>query len=395
MSTPVYIVSCGAISAAGAGLATNWQALQRGRSCFVWRDACWQGTLPPAAEEELSCLRHTKLFNKADRVTLMAAAAVAQLENNLPPDRRTLAVVAASARGAAALLEREHVRFLQHGTTSATASPHTTAGLLAALISTFIDSTGLSTTLSSTCVSGLHALGAALFYLRGGGSKQALCVASEAPLTPFVIQMLRAARVLSTAPCTENFPVRPLHPQRDGLVLAEGAAALYLCCEPRADAVRIAGYGAARERGVSLTGVSTEGEGLALAITRALHDAHLCPSDIDLIIGHGAATQRGDSAEWSCLEKVFAPDIPPLRFHKWCIGHTLGSSTLLSVALAVHQMQTGTSFALPYLPATIPPALRADPPTLLRHVLVCGLGFGGNCAALVLHHNREEARSTG
>ncbi len=383
MTTSVYIVSCGAISAAGAGLAAHWQALRRGRACFSWHNQRWQGHLPPAAEEELNCLRHTKLFSKADRVALLAAAAARQLEDRLPRDRRAMAVVAASARGAATSLEQEHRRFLQHGTTSAAASPHTTAGLLATHLSTYIGSTGLSFTLSATCVSGLHALAATLFYLRGGGSKQALCVASEAPLTPFVTQMLRNARVLSRAPRTENFPVRPLHPQRDGLVLAEGAAALYLCCEPRADAVRIAGYGAARDQDVSLTGVSAAGAGLVLAITRALHEAQLCPSDIDLIIGHGASTQQGDRAEWSCLEKVFAPHMPPLRFHKWCIGHTLGSSTLLSVTLAVHQMRTGTSFTLPYLPTTAAPWC-ADPPSTLRHVLVCGLGFGGNCAAVVL-----------
>ncbi len=384
MPLPVYIAGCGVVSAAGTGLEANWQALVRGSPCLVWHDQHWQGVLPPAAEEELNCLRHTKLFSKADRVALLAAVATTQLQDVLPQDRGEMAVIAASARGAAALLEREHARFLQYGTTSAAASPHSTAGVLAALLSHYIDSTGLSFTLSATCASGMHALGNALFYLRGGGGKQVLCVASEAPLTPFVTQMLRNAKVLSAAPHSNNFPMRPLHPQRDGLVLAEGAAALYLCCEPRENAVQVAGYGAARDRGVSLTGVSAEGEGLALAITRALHDAQLQPSDIDLVIGHGASTQQGDNAEWSCLENVFAPHLPPLRFHKWCIGHTLGSSTLLSVALAIHQMQTGTSFALPYLPATAHPALRANPSAVLRHVLVCGLGFGGNCAALVL-----------
>ena len=385
MPLPVYIAGCGVVSAAGKGIEANWQALERGSPCFVWHDQHWQGVLPPAAEEELDHLRHTKLFSKADRVALLAAAATTQLQNALPQDRREMAVIAASARGAATLLEREHTHFLQHGTTSASASPHSTAGMLAALLSRYIDSTGLSFTLSATCASGMHALGNALFYLRGGGGKQVLCVASEAPLTPFVTQMLHNARVLSTAPRSESFPMRPLHHQRDGLVLAEGAAALYLCCEPRENAVRVAGYGAARNRGVSLTGVSTEGEGLALAITRALHDAQLQPSDIDFVIGHGASTRQGDRAEWSCLENVFAPRLPPpLRFHKWCIGHTLGSSTLLSVALAIHQMQTGKNFVLPYLPAAAHSVLHANPPAVLHHVLVCGLGFGGDCAALIL-----------
>ncbi len=384
MAMPVYIAGGGIVSAAGAGLAANWQALRRGRACFTWHEDRWQGLLPPEAEEEVSRMRHTKLFSKADRVTLLAAVATAQLLDILPPERSQLAVMAASARGATELLEQEHTRFLQYGTTSVTASPHTTAGMLAAHLSSFIASTGLSCTLSATCASGMHALGNALFYLRGGGSKQVLCVASEAPLTPFVMHMLRAARVLSDAPRTQNFPQRPLHQERDGLVLAEGAAALYLSCTAHPQAVRLAGYGAAHEQGVSLTGISDNGDGLALAITRALQDAQLRPSDIDLIIGHGAATRRGDAAELRGLEKVFAAHLPPLRFHKWCVGHTLGSSTLLSVVLACQQMQTGEHFALPYLPPAAHPALHATPPSPPQHVLVCGLGFGGNCAALVL-----------
>ena len=388
MTHPVYIAGCGLTSAAGTSLAANWQALQRGHPCFVWHQDKWQGILPPDAEEELSCLRHTKLFNKADRVALLAAAATAQLQPNLPSDRRELAVIAASARGATTLLEQEHKRFLQHNTTAVTASPHTTTGMLSSLISSFTNSTGMSFTLSATCASGMHALGQALYYLKSGGGKHALCIASEAPLTAFVFQMLHNARVLSPASRHTKFPQRPLHPQRDGLVLAEGAAAIHLCCEPHTNAVQVAGYGAARDQGVSLTGVSTQGDGLALAITRALHDAQLQPSDIDLIIGHGASTQQGDAAELACLTKIFTPHMPPLRFHKWCLGHTLGSSTLLSTALAYHQMQIDKHFALPYLPAdthpALHPALHATPPARLQHVLVCGLGFGGNCAVLLL-----------
>ena len=275
---------------------------------------------PPAAEEELSCLRHSKLLHKADRVALLAAAATAQLQDSLPPERSDLAVIAASARGATTLLEQEHERFVRHGTTAAAASPQTTAGMLAALISNFITSTGLSCTLSATCASGMHALGTALYYLRGGGSKHALCVASEAPLTPFVLRMLHNARVLSQAARTERFPVRPLHHARDGLVLAEGAAAVHLCCEPHTEAVRIAGYGAAREQGVSLTGVSTAGEGLVLAITRALHDAQLRPSDIDLVIGAWSidTARRPRRVVWSakCFRLAPAPPAFPQVVHR-------------------------------------------------------------------------------
>ena len=165
----------------------------------------------------------------------------------------------------------------------------------------------------------------------------------------------------------------------------KGAAALYLCHEPRPAAVRVAGYGAARDRGVSLTRRSRRGRRLG---TGHQPCAARCPAaPFRHRLGYRAwriDAARAMPLKLCCLEKVFASCMPPLRFHKWCIGHTLGSSTLLSVALAVHQMQVGASFALPYLSAAAHPALRAKPPAVLHHVLVCGLGFGGNCAALVL-----------
>ena len=382
MPTPVYVAKSSIISAAGTGLDANWQALQSGRSCFMWHEQHWQGVLPPSAEERLSCLRHTKLFHKADRVALLAAAAVADLE--LPQKLHDMPIIAASARGATTLLEREHARFLRRGSTAVTASPHSTAGMLASLLARYTHSTGASFTLSATCVSGMQALGTALALIRSGSNQQALCVASEAPLTPFTVQMLKQARVLSNAVQGTNFPMRPLHPERTGLVLAEGAAAVQLSCTPSATGIRLAGYGAALDYGVSLTGVATDGRSLSLAITRALQDADICTTEIDLIIGHGASTLQGDEAEWQCLTKIFAPCPPPVRFHKWCIGHTLGSSTMLSTVLACHQLQSGESFSLPYLSPEAPSPLRVNPSTPLRHVLVCGLGFGGNCAALVL-----------
>lgn len=383
MPAPVYIAGCGVISAAGAGLAANWQALQRGRTCLAWHDGRWRGGVSPAAEDTLHRWKGTKLFSKADRVALLAAAAVAQLEARLPQDRSDMAVIAGSARGATALLEREHASFLRHGKTTAAASPRSTAGTLAALISRFTGSAGLNLTLSASCVSGMHALGNALLYLRGGGGTGALCVASEAPLTPFVFQMLKEARVLSAAASTAVLPMRPFHPYRDGLVLAEGAAALYLQCAPTASGVRVAGYGAARDRGVSLTGVSHEGEGLVRAAQRALQDAGLAATDIDLVIGHGSATQQGDCAEWRCFERIFTTHRPPLRCDKWCIGHTLGSSTLLSTAFAFEHLCRDATFPFPYQPAAVHPAVCVAPRRLCR-VLVWGMGFGGNCAALVL-----------
>lgn len=384
----VYIKGCGVVSAAGAGVKENWKALQAGEACFAYRDGLFRGEVPATVEKYLTALRSSKKnFHNADRSLILGALAVQEAMHSCHGDRHNLAVIAGSSRGATSVLEREHARFLRHNRTSPTASPYSSPGTFPALISKLITSNGISLSLSATCATGIYAAGMGLLCLQSGLTTQALCVCSESPLTPFTLNMLQATRVLADKEQKESrFPLRPLHPQRTGTVIAEGAAALLLTTtKPTRRGVYIAGYGCAVDNAnMSLTGVSRNGEGLVLAIERALTTAQTKPTDIQLIIGHGSSTLQGDRAEWSCYKKIFAKRIPPLRFHKWCVGHSLASSALFSTVMAHEQIQNGEFFSLPYLSEDADPALQALPSSDLRRVLITSLGFGGNCAALVL-----------
>lgn len=384
----VYVKGCGVVSAAGAGVQANWETLRAGKVCLTYRGGLFRGEVPDTTEEHLALLRDSqKIFRKADRSLLLGALATQEAMPACQEDRHNLAVIAGSARGATSVLEREHARFLRHDRTSSTASPYSSAGTFPALISRFIASDGLSLSLSATCATGIHAAGLGMLCLQGGLATQALCVCSEAPLTPFVLDMLRSTRVLAGEEQRDSrFPLRPLHPSRTGSVIAEGAAALLLTTtRPTGRSVYVAGYGCAVDNAdLSLTGVSASGAGLVLAIERALTTARIEPTDIQLIIGHGSATIQGDQAEWCCYKQVFTDHIPPLRFHKWCVGHSLASSALFSTVMAHKQMQSRESFSLPYLSEDADSSLQATPSSDLRQVLVTSLGFGGNCAALVL-----------
>jgi 3-oxoacyl-(acyl-carrier-protein) synthase len=146
---------------------------------------------------------------------------------------------------------------------------------------------------------------------------------------------------------------------------------------------RIAGYGAATETG-TMTGISTDGHALQTAILQALEQAELSPSGIDLIVGHGAGTRKGDEAEFQAYRAVFGEEIPQLTFHKWMTGHMFGASAACSVALAVEHMLSRQIPALPYWPEA-GTALGMRPMSRkIEAILVAALGFGGNAAALVL-----------
>ena len=373
----MYLKDESLVSAAGVGVDVNWQALLRGEGCF---SKCGEHTLailPSHVEGMLGELvLRDKVFRRVDRSLILAALVLQQMR--LVCDYRRFSLIAGSARGASDKLESEHRTFWRTGKTSARASPLTSLGLMASILSQYLGNEGLSLSISSTCATGLHAVGVGRELISSGFSDEVLCVTSEARPTPCVLQMLAQAGVLAKATCV-RYPMRPM--QATGMVAGEGASAILLSKERSRAGIYIAGYGCSTEK-ASLTGVSPDGRGLLQAINDALSRAKLQTQDIQLIVGHGAATNKGDAAEWRCYQSLFARNIPAVRFHKWCVGHTLGNASSYSLVMAKRQMLAGECFYLPY---AVPhfPSLSKDISSP-RHVLVTAMGFGGNSAALIL-----------
>lgn len=382
MKTRVYLHSAGVVSAAGCGVANNWQALKTGDSCLSYRDNLWSGQVPATVELEIDRLRNSdKLLAKADRLALLAVLAVEEALTESVIDHSQTTVIAGSARGATERLENEHAKFLAGHCVASDCLPQTTSGTLAFLCSRFIGSHGTTFSLSATCSTGLHIVGTALAHIRSGFSNRVLGVASETPLTPFVLNGLRATRVLAKVGNDCQFPAKPMAQQRHGLVVGEGAAALVFNNYPDDNRIYLAGYGSTTEHG-TLTGVSTDGSGLALAINQALTNAGVTADDVQLIIGHGSATAKGDASEYCAYQSIWKQRLPALRFHKWCVGHMLGCASLYSTVMGYRQLISTDDFSLPYLPNDSP--LQQPIPAKLNCLLVTSLGFAGNCAALVL-----------
>lgn len=136
---------------------------------------------------------------------------------------------------------------------------------------------------------------------------------------------------------------RPFDRRRDGLVVGEGSGALILeeLEHARARGARIyaeiLGYGTNAD-GEHIT--SPASEQMAAAMRLALDDAGLAPKDIDLINGHGTATDRGDLAESKATYDVFGGTVPYTTY-KGHMGHTLGACGALEAIFAVHAMMEG------------------------------------------------------
>lgn len=369
---PVYIESYDCLTPAGQGISVLLRSLGEGRTYL----GSGLGSLPTDLNLILGKLREEKSLKHQDKVSLMGVLLARKFKNLDPAS----GVIVGSSRGAAESIENSIRDYFAGKRVKPSTSPVTTASGLTAAIARDRMLSGPTFTLSAACSTGLYAIIQGAASINVGLARNFLVGGIEAANTKFSREMMAATKVLSLSP--DAFPCKPGAKQRSGMVLSEGAAMLYLSDESTDALAAVVGIGAATEAS-SLTGVTVEGLALQTAIKRCLDSAALSANAIDLIVGHGAGTLKGDQAEINAYDHVFIDKMPPLVFHKWCGGHMLGASAALSVMLAIEHLRNSETPPHPYF--------ESDHPLLTkcqlgknRYALVTSMGFGGSaCAVLV------------
>jgi 3-oxoacyl-[acyl-carrier-protein] synthase-1 len=114
----------------------------------------------------------------------------------------------------------------------------------------------------------------------------------------------------------------PFSRNRDGINIGEGAAMFLMTTEE--SAVSLLGVGESSDA-YHVSAPHPEGDGAALAMTRALEAANLKPGDIDYINLHGTATELNDVMEGRAVSRVFG-DRTPCSSTKSMTGHMLGAA---------------------------------------------------------------------
>lgn len=237
---------------------------------------------------------------------------------------------------------------------------------------------------SNACASGLVAVAQAARMLEYGDADHVLVVGVDV-LSEFILAGFSSLAGLSPAPC------RPFDANRTGLSLGEGAGALLLSRESRCDSP---GLGVIRGWGVAndahhLTGPSPTGEGLKRALRAALAMAGAEPDAVHYVNAHGTGTVYNDAMELKAAEAVFGADAPPLTSMKGFLGHTLGGSGVIELALCLKVISEQTVPASLGLETQEPDTtahIPSDSTTVegLSTVLSMKSGFGGINAAVVV-----------
>lgn len=189
--------------------------------------------------------------------------------------------------------------------------------------------------ISDACISGIQAITTAVRLLKAGSFDTCIINGTDI-ISEFVLSGFSSFKSLSSGPC------RPFDLSRDGLSLGEGSGTLILSTvkgDMAEDSVA-AGDGFSTNDANHISGPSRTGEGLFLAIKRALRDF---PLSIGYISAHGTATPYNDEMESIAINRAGLQNIPVNSF-KGYWGHTLGAAGVIESVMSIWSLQNGVLF---------------------------------------------------
>jgi 3-oxoacyl-[acyl-carrier-protein] synthase II len=250
----------------------------------------------------------------------------------------------------------------------------------------------------TACAASNMAIGDAMDEIRIGRADVMFAGGTEAPITEVGIAGFDAMRALSRRNDDPQGASRPFDKERDGLVMGEAAAVLVLEELEHAQArgariyAELVGYGVSSDAS-HITEPDPTGENPARAMTMALDDAGVDPTEVGYVNAHATSTPLGDSAETRVIKLAFGEE----HAKKLAVSSTKGATGhCFGAAGAVEAVFTVQALADKKAPPTINydeadpdcdldyvPNVARDLPDLTVAVSN-SFGFGGHNASLVV-----------
>jgi 3-oxoacyl-[acyl-carrier-protein] synthase II len=269
-------------------------------------------------------------------------------------------------------------------------------GAIAGRLADVLGTRGLPITLSTACASGATAIQLGVESIRRGECERALSIGADGSATAEGLIRFSLLSALSTHNELPEKASKPFSRDRDGFVLAEGAAALVLeslesAMARGADILGILRGCGEKADDFHRTRSKPDGSPAIAAVRAALADAGLSEDEIDYVNAHGTSTPENDKMEHLSLSTVFGERMRkiPISSNKSMIGHTLSAAGAVEAAFSLMTMREST--IPPTINYDIPdPAIELDVvPNVKRSaeiatVLSNSFGFGGQNTCLVL-----------
>jgi 3-oxoacyl-[acyl-carrier-protein] synthase II len=407
----IVITGLGALSPNGIGRENYFAALAAGRSGIRTITQFDASALPCRIAGEVDFTPEqwvdSKNIRHVSRVVPMAVAATDEALRDAKLDpraadletRRRIGVMLGSGGGAVEFSERMYELWFaaKEKQASIYSIPSGTIGTIASEISMAFDLHGFSHLISTGCTSSTDAIGYAYRNLKLGVCDVVVCGGVDAPITEAVMTGFCIMRIVTNS--SNDDPARgsrPFSRDRDGFVLSEGSWMFIMeraaSAEARGARIygEVAGYGSTCDA-YHRVRMDDSGEEPARAMSLAMEDAGLDPSEVGYLNYHGTATDLNDRIETRAVKRAFGKHATKLAGSgtKSMIGHPQGACGAAGVAATLMAFRDGV------LPPTIN-LHNPDPECDLDYVsdigrrarvdaAVCNtIAFGSKNSALVL-----------
>jgi 3-oxoacyl-(acyl-carrier-protein) synthase len=384
MKEKISITGLSSISSLGSRPDEIWQHYLQDENFLTVKEFekfdAYVGAISEEGNKEIEKLKNSdSKYKNLDRSVLLSiyASRNAIAQVNWKND---FGVNIGSSRGATELFETYYDNFKENkfGKTATLTSPTTTLGNIASWVAQDLQTSGPDISHSITCSTALHAVLNGIAWIRSGMSNAFLVGGSEAANTAFTIAQMQALKIYAPVSKNEAYPCKALDFEKESNTMVVGEGAVSICLEKGISEQALAvieGVGYATETLKHNISISTNADCFQKSMKMALEDANI--SAVDAIVMHAPGTLKGDSSEYNAIEKVFGNQMPALTTNKWKIGHTLGTSGVLSLELAVFMLQQQQFIAVPF-------SKHSNAPKRLETILVNSVGFGGNAVSILL-----------
>lgn len=412
MKRRVVVTGLGAVTPVGNTVPEFWNSIRKGKVGIS------EITKFDTSEYKVKLAAEVKDFNPKERMDAKAArrmepfaqyAVAAALEayedaglDIKKEDPFRAGVIVGSGIGSLKEVERENERINTKGPNKVNPLmvPLMISNMAAGNISIQLGFKGKCTNVVTACASGSHCIGDAFRAIQYGDADIMLAGGAESCICPTGVAGFTALTALSVS----GDPLRasiPFDKDRNGFVLGEGAGVALLeeleHARNRGAKIygELMGYGATADA-YHITSPAEDGEGAAKAMTLAIEEGGISPSQVDYINAHGTGTHYNDLFETRAIKVALGEAAKKVVVNstKSMTGHLLGAAGGIEFVVCAKSIQDGFIHQTVGTKETDPEcdlnyAVGAPVEKKLRYVLTNSLGFGGHNAVLLLKSYEE------
>lgn len=407
MKRRVVVTGLGAVTPIGNSVEEFWNGVKEGK---VGIDRI---TKFDTTDYKVKIAAEVKNFNAKDHMDVKAARrmepfsqyAVAAAKEALEDagidmskeDAFRAGVIVGSGIGSLETVEREYAKIQTKGPSKVhpLMVPLMISNMAAGNISIQLGFRGKCTNVVTACASGTNCIGDAFRAIQYGDAEIMAAGGTESCICPTGVAGFTALTALSTTEDITRASI-PFDEERNGFVLGEGAGVVILEELEHAKArgariyAEVVGYGATGDA-YHITSPAEDGSGAAMAMTLAMKEGGIEPSQVDYINAHGTSTHHNDLFETRAIHVAMgdaAKDVV-VNSTKSMIGHLLGAAGGVEFIACVKSIEEG------FIHQTVG-TVKADPECDLNYAIGApiekdieyamtnSLGFGGHNATLLL-----------